>query len=134
MYVPSSMPLNKQSIAGSLLQTVTRLATSVGYGVATAIFDGVKKKPATSGYYANNAIEPYAAVFWFAAGIALPGLLLVPFLKVGTQGHAGDTGRGRRVSDGSEGAESAVESSHADANYDGGEKGTSIRQGVREGI
>ncbi|KAL7777375.1 hypothetical protein CFE70_007801 [Pyrenophora teres f. teres 0-1] len=106
MYVLSSMPLSKQSIAGSLLQTVTRLATSVGYGIATAIFDAVKKSPATSGYYANNAIQPYAAVFWFATASAVPGLLLVPFLKVGTQGHAGDTGRVRRASDGSEGEES----------------------------
>jgi len=128
------MPLNKQSIAGSLLQTVTRLATSVGYGIATAIFDAVKKRPATSGYYANNAIQPYAAVFWFAAASAVPGLLLVPFLKVGTQGHAGDTGRVRRVSDGSEEGSSAVESSHAGAAADGGEKGTSIRQGVRAGV
>ncbi|KAI1572400.1 aminotriazole resistance protein [Pyrenophora tritici-repentis] len=125
MYVLSSMPLNKQSIAGSLLQTVTRLATSVGYGVATAIFDAVKKSPATSGYYANNAIQPYAAVFWFAAASAVPGLLLVPFLKVGTQGHAGDTGRvRRRASDRSEGEESAVESSHVGSADDGGEKGT----------
>ncbi|EDU46576.1 conserved hypothetical protein [Pyrenophora tritici-repentis Pt-1C-BFP] len=135
MYVLSSMPLNKQSIAGSLLQTVTRLATSVGYGVATAIFDAVKKSPATSGYYANNAIQPYAAVFWFAAASAVPGLLLVPFLKVGTQGHAGDTGRvRRRASDRSEGEESAVESSHVGSADDGGEKGTGVRQNVSTGV
>jgi hypothetical protein len=93
MYVLSSMPTNKQSIAGSLLQTLTRLCTAVGYGIATAIFDGVENKPSTSGYYANNAIEPFAAVFWFSAGCAFIGTLFVPFLKIGTQGHKGDTGR-----------------------------------------
>jgi hypothetical protein len=93
MYVLSSMPTNKQSIAGSLLQTLTRLCTAVGYGIATAIFDGVEDKPSTSGYYANNAIEPFAAVFWFSAGCAFVGTLFVPFLTIGTQGHKGDTGR-----------------------------------------
>jgi hypothetical protein len=93
MYVLSSMPTNKQSIASSLLQTLTRLCTAVGYGIATAVFDGVENKPSTSGYYANNAIEPFAAVFWFSAGCAFIGTLFVPFLRIGTQGHKGDTGR-----------------------------------------
>ncbi|KAF1937239.1 hypothetical protein EJ02DRAFT_515332 [Clathrospora elynae] len=93
MYVLSSMPTNKQSIAGSLLQTVTRLCVSIAYGIATAIFDAVQKNRSTSGYYDNNVVEPFAAVFWFAAAVSLPGLLLVPFLRIGTQGHKGDTGR-----------------------------------------
>jgi hypothetical protein len=93
MYVLSSMPTNKQSIAGSLFQTLTRLCTAIAYGIATAIFDAVQRDPATSGYYGNNAVEPFAAVFWFAAAVSIPGLLLVPFLKIGTQGHKGDTGR-----------------------------------------
>jgi hypothetical protein len=95
MYVLSSMPVNKQSIAGSLLQTLTRLCTAVGYGIATAIFDAVQNGPSTSGYYANNAMEPFAAVFWFSVGCAFIGTLFVPFLKIGTQGHKGDTGQVR---------------------------------------
>lgn len=93
MYVLSSMPTNKQSIAGSLLQTLTRLCTAVGYGIATAIFDAVESNPLKSGYYANNVVEPFAAVFWFAAAIAFVGVLFVPFLRITTQGHKGDTGR-----------------------------------------
>ena len=93
MYVLSSMPTNKQSIAGSLFQTLTRLCTAIAYGAATAIFDAVQRRPATSGYYAKNAAEPFAAVFWFAAAASVPGLILVPFLRIGTQGHKGDTGR-----------------------------------------
>ena len=89
------MPVTKQSIAGSLFQTLTRLCTAVGYGIATAIFDAVQNKPATSGYYANNAVEPFAAVFWFAAAVSVPGVLLVPFLRITTQGHTGDVGRVR---------------------------------------
>lgn len=93
MYVLSSMPANKQSIAGSLFQTLTRLCTAVSYGVATAVFDAVENSPSASGYYANNAVEPFAAVFWFAAGCSAIGIVLVPFLRIGTQGHKGDTGR-----------------------------------------
>ena len=93
MYVLSSMPTNKQSIAGSLFQTLTRLCTAVSYGIATAVFNAVQKNPAKSGYYANNAVEPFAAVFWFAAACAFMGIPFMPFLKIGTQGHKGDTGR-----------------------------------------
>lgn len=93
MYVLSAMPADKQSIAGSLFQTLTRLCTAVGYGIATAIFDAVQRNPSTSGYYANDAIEPFAAVFWFAAGAAFIAIIFVPFLRIGTQGHKGDTGR-----------------------------------------
>ncbi|KAF2633344.1 MFS general substrate transporter [Macroventuria anomochaeta] len=93
MYVLSSMPANKQSIAGSLLQTLTRLCTAVGYGIATAIFDAVERNPPKSGYYANNVVAPFAAVFWFALGVSFIGVLFVPFLRITTQGHKGDTGR-----------------------------------------
>jgi len=93
MYVLSSMPINRQSIAGSLFQTLTRLCTAVGFGIATAIFQAVQESPARSGYYAVNAAEPYAATFWFSAASAALGLVFVPFLKIGTQGHDGDKGR-----------------------------------------
>ncbi|KAF2266116.1 MFS general substrate transporter [Lojkania enalia] len=93
MYVLSSMPPNRQSIAGSLFQTLTRLCTAVGYGIATAIFNAVENNPSKSGYYANNAVEPYAAAFWFSVGAAALGIVFVPWLKIGTQGHMGDKGR-----------------------------------------
>jgi hypothetical protein len=93
MYVLSSMPANKQSIAGSLLQTLTRLCTAVGYGIATAIFDAVEKNPPKSGYYASNAVAPFAGVFWFAVGVCFIAVLFIPFLRITTQGHKGDTGQ-----------------------------------------
>ncbi|USP80631.1 uncharacterized protein yc1106_07905 [Curvularia clavata] len=96
MYVLSSMPSNKQSIAGSLFQTISRLCNAVAFGIATAVFDGVQQHPSKSGYYAGNAVEPYAAVFWFAAAAAFPAVLMVPFLRIGTQGGTGDK---RRVED-----------------------------------
>ncbi|KAH7073811.1 major facilitator superfamily-domain-containing protein [Paraphoma chrysanthemicola] len=105
MYVLSSMPTNKQSIAGSLLQTLTRLSTAVSFGVATAIFDAVRDKPATSGYYANNPAGPFAYVAWYAAGCTFVGLLFVPFLRIETQGHKGDMGRVKSSPEGGLGAD-----------------------------
>jgi hypothetical protein len=102
MYVVSSMPMNKQSIAGSLLQTLTRLCTAVSYGIAIAIFDAVQRHPARTGYYGNNAVQPFAAVFWFSAAVSLPGVFLVPFLKITTQGHEGDTGRVQQIESGTD--------------------------------
>ena len=102
------MPATKQSIAGSLIQTLTRLCSAIGYGIGTAIFDSVQRNPSSTGYYANDAMEPYAAVFWLAAGVTFVGVLLVPFLRIGTQGHVGDEGR-RRV--GNEGVGLVRESS-----------------------
>lgn len=87
------MPVNKQSIAGSLFQTLTRLCTAVSFGIATAIFNNVQKNPSQSGYYAGNPVEPFAAVFWFSAACSFIGVILVPFLRITTQGHKGDTGR-----------------------------------------
>ncbi|OCK85281.1 MFS general substrate transporter [Lepidopterella palustris CBS 459.81] len=87
MYVLSALPPTRQSIAGSLFQTVTKLCVAVGYGIATAIFNGVAKNPAKSGYYNGDPFEPYAATFWFSTAVASVGVLLVPWLRIGTQGH-----------------------------------------------
>ena len=86
MYVLSSLPKNQQSIAGSIFQTVTRLAVTIGIAMGTAIFRSVEEKPATSGYYANDPFEPYAAVFWMSTAVAFIGVFLVPFLRIQTQG------------------------------------------------
>ena len=87
MYVLSALPPHRQSIAGSIFQTVSKLCVAVGYGIATAIFNAVSANPSKSGYYANDPAEPYAATFWFSMSIALVGVALVPLLTIGTQGH-----------------------------------------------
>ncbi len=117
------MPLNKQSIAGSLFQTLARLCTAISYGIATAIFDAVQRHPASSGYYKNNAVEPFAAVFWFAAAVSVPGLLLFPFLRIGTQGHKGDTGRVKVGGGGDDGHGVAVSEKHGRCDVERGGDG-----------
>lgn len=89
MYVVSFLPKSQQSIATSVFQTTIKLAVTVGLAVSAAIFTSVSENPATTGYYAHDPFEPYAAVSWFATVMSFIGLLLVPFLKIKTQGHKG---------------------------------------------
>lgn len=65
MYVMSTMSEREQSVAGGLFQTVTRMCTTIGFGISTAAFNAVQAHPSNSGYYAGDPIEPYAATFWF---------------------------------------------------------------------
>ncbi|ORY65356.1 major facilitator superfamily-domain-containing protein [Pseudomassariella vexata] len=87
MYVMSSLPKSQQSIAGSIFQTATKLSVTIGLSIYTAIFRSVSEHPAATGYYAHDPFEPYAATFWCAMASTFASLLLVPFLKIKTQGH-----------------------------------------------
>ena len=66
---------------------VTRICTTVGFGVATALFNEVAAKPSMGGYYKNDPeTQPYSACFWFAAACTAASLIIVPFMTLGTQG------------------------------------------------
>lgn len=83
----SSMPRDYQSIAGGLLQTVSRLGAAVGLGITTAIFDGIERSPPRSGLHVGDEIAPYSGTFWFSFAAAALSVFVVPFLRIGTQGH-----------------------------------------------
>ncbi|KAL1622997.1 hypothetical protein SLS56_008474 [Neofusicoccum ribis] len=90
MYVMSSLAPSQQSIAGGIFQTVTKLCVTIGMGISTAIFDAVEARgTATSGYFAGDPIEPYAATMLYCAGVAALSIPLCFWLKIGTQGHVG---------------------------------------------
>ncbi|KAI9698033.1 MAG: hypothetical protein M1836_004386 [Candelina mexicana] len=97
MYVMSSLPPHQQSIAGGIFNTVTRLCVTIGLGISTALFNAIAQSTnsssattsssragASSG--AEDALKPYTAVYWFAVASAGSSLLLVPWLRIGTQG------------------------------------------------
>lgn len=88
MYVVSSLSQSQQSVASSVFQTVTKLATVVGLGICAAIFASVSEHPAATVYHAQDSFEPYAALFWLATAISFVSFLLVPFLNIKTQGVA----------------------------------------------
>lgn len=85
MYVMSSMPASQQSLAGGIFQTVTKLCMTIGFGVATVVFDSVGARPSLSSYW-DKPTQPYAAVFWTSFTFATLSIFLVPFLTIGTQG------------------------------------------------
>jgi hypothetical protein len=87
MYVLSALPLSQQSVAGSIMQTVSKLCVAISYGVSTAVYNAVQTSPSKSGYYANDPAQPYAAAIWVAVGFGSIGVILVPFLTIHTQGH-----------------------------------------------
>ncbi|KAL9078162.1 MAG: hypothetical protein Q9157_002920 [Trypethelium eluteriae] len=94
MYVLSSLPPRQQSIAGGLFQTVTKLCMTLGYGVATALYNGTSKDLRQTGYYRDDPSWPYATVFWFATASSALSVALVPWLKIGTQGHGSNSEQG----------------------------------------
>ncbi|THX35942.1 putative transporter [Aureobasidium pullulans] len=85
LYVASSMPVHQQSIAGSIVQTVTKLCQSVGFGIGTAVFNAVGRSAKEGGRW-DVATKPYSAVFWFAAAASGTSIVFATFLTIGTQG------------------------------------------------
>ena len=91
MYVMSSMPASKQSVASGIFQTVAKLCMTLGFGIATAIFNSVEQNPTLASYW-DKATQPYAATFWYSTAAAGLSVCLVPFLTIGTQG-----GKAKRI-------------------------------------
>ncbi|CAI7648501.1 unnamed protein product [Penicillium glandicola] len=82
MYVMSSLPPSQQSIAGGIFNTINRLCNNLGLGIATSVSSAIINKMTAS----TPAIQPYLAVYWFAAAAAGLSLFMVPFLTLHTQG------------------------------------------------
>jgi hypothetical protein len=83
MYVMSSLPPGQQSLAGGIFNTVTKVCSAVGLGISASIYNAESTGKAAL----QTTIRPYNMVFWFCVASAGTGLLFVPFLTIGTQGH-----------------------------------------------
>jgi hypothetical protein len=84
MYVMSSLPKGQQSVAGGMFNTITRLVTSVGLAVQTAVYSG---SGGTSAGPNSLRYRPYQATVWVALAGTCVGLALTPWLTLGRQGH-----------------------------------------------
>ncbi|KAI1140544.1 MFS general substrate transporter [Hypoxylon sp. FL0543] len=83
LYILSSLPIKHHSIGASLLQTASRLAVPLGMGITTAIWSS----------YDGERLGPFPEVAYtktFMATTAFAGisLCLVPFIRIGRQGHS----------------------------------------------
>lgn len=84
MYVVSSFTPEKQSLAGGIFNTVVKICGAVGLGISSSIYSSE-----STGHVAlQTSTRPYSMVFWFCFASSAFGLCLVPFLTIGTQGHA----------------------------------------------
>jgi hypothetical protein len=83
MYVMSTLPPSQQSIAGGIFNTVNKLCSNLGLGIATSVQSSVALHMTPS----TPAIRPYLSVYWFAAAASGVSLVLIPFLTIGKQGN-----------------------------------------------
>lgn len=91
MYVMSSLPVAQQSVAGGLFNTIMRLSSSVGFGVSTAVFNGVDGLASDGGQLASDYGKYRATFFVALAGSGL-SLFLLPFLSIKSQGGRSQRG------------------------------------------
>lgn len=102
MYIMQSRPPSEQSVSGGTLQTVTKLCATIGFGIATAIFNAVQGPlsppggPPSPRQSPHDSARPYAAVFWFCTAACALSILLVPFLTIKTQGGPSGEGQGEK--------------------------------------
>jgi MFS family permease len=83
MYVMSSLPPEQQSVGGGIFNTVTRVSSSIGLGMSTAVFTGLGGS-ADGGVHAP--FHAYQATFWVALAGAGVALFFLPFLTLKSQG------------------------------------------------
>jgi MFS family permease len=98
MYVVSSMGRKRQSMAGGIMQTMTKLSVVVGIGIGTALFTAEVKKAG-----GEDKLRPYAASFWLSTAASGVSVFMVPFLKLRTQGHREQKGDVEKSSEGKTG-------------------------------
>ena len=83
MYVMSSLPSEQQSIGGGILNTVTKVSSSIGLGISTAVFTSISGGD-DGGVHAP--FRAYRATFWVALAGAGVALFFLPFLTIKSQG------------------------------------------------
>ena len=77
-----SLPPQQQSLAGGIANVVIRLGSSVAMGITTAIYTMVQLSPEN----AEDPMRRYNRTFLTCVAFSGVGAVLIPFLKLGTQG------------------------------------------------
>jgi hypothetical protein len=83
MYVMCYMGPERQALTGGIFPTISKIFGAVGVGITGSIYTATS----TGAAALQTDIRPYRMVFWFCVASTCVGLLFVPFLTVGTQGH-----------------------------------------------
>lgn len=83
MYVMQSLPKHQQSLAGGIFNVVIRLSQTAVMGISTAVFSSVELTP-------EGMADPmlkFTRTFQVSVALAAVGLLISPFIRLGTQGN-----------------------------------------------
>lgn len=103
MYIMSSRPSSEQSVSGGILQTGTKLCSTIGFGIATALFNATRGPApppgdqSTDGRPPVDPSHPYQIVFYFCVACTALSVFFVPFLTINTQGKAPAKPIGQKV-------------------------------------
>ncbi|KAL2133539.1 hypothetical protein VTI74DRAFT_2192 [Chaetomium olivicolor] len=84
MYVMQSLPSHQQALAGGIFNTLFRLGAAIALGVSTAVFTSVAGTPEA----VADPMLPYCRAFQVSVGLSAGSFLFLPFVRLGTQGHA----------------------------------------------
>ncbi|KAI0525744.1 major facilitator superfamily domain-containing protein [Xylaria bambusicola] len=84
MYVLQSLPSHQQSLAGGIFNVVIRLSNTVVLGISTAVFSSVESTPAGIA----DPMLKYVRTFQTTVALAAAGVVISPFIRLGTQGNA----------------------------------------------
>lgn len=83
MYVMQSLPPDAQGLASGIMNTLVRLASTLSMGLATAVYATYE------GRADEDAADPmlkFTRTFQVSVALAALGVLVVPFIRIGTQG------------------------------------------------
>ncbi|KAI0489893.1 major facilitator superfamily domain-containing protein [Xylaria cf. heliscus] len=84
MYVLQSLPSHQQSLAGGIFNVFIRLSNTAVLGISTAVFSSIESTPASL----TDPMLKYVRTFQTTVALAAAGVLISPFIKLGTQGNA----------------------------------------------
>ena len=84
MYVMQSLPSHQQALAGGIFNTLFRLGSAIALGASTAVYTSATGTPAAIA----DPMVPYTKAFYVSVGLSAGSFLFLPFVRLGTQGHA----------------------------------------------
>lgn len=91
-----SLPSSQQALAGGIFNTLFRLGAAIALGMTTAVFTSEAGTPEAIA----NPMMPYSKAFQVSIGLSAGSFLFLPFVRLGTQGHAPSAGAGESRRDG----------------------------------
>lgn len=95
MYVMQTLPREAQGLASGIMNTLIRLASTLSMGIATAVYATYEVRPTDT----TDPMLKFTRTFQVSLALAALSVLIVPFIRIGTQGHAETPAKG----EGSEG-------------------------------